>query len=409
MGHLELEIALNDEQKAMVATARKFAMEVLRPAGIALDKLGPEEVVRNDSVLWGVYKKYHELGFHKLIIPKALGGLEIAPLSWTLTIEQLAYGDAGLCESLACSIVPFLLSAAFGGPGLQNYVRDYCNDKTGKMVGCFAFTEPDHGSDWVLAAQPGMADPKFAPSVRAVRKGSEYVITGQKSAFISNGPIATHALLILNLDTSKGMRGTGIAFLPLDLPGISRGKPLDKLGLRSYPQGALIFDEVKIPENMMMIANPEDGFKTQQWILTPAGELLSSINTGLAQAAFDEALNYAKVRIQGGKPIINHQSIGLKLFKMFSMIESARAYARRVALYNAANPPGSAMHAQSSKVYCTEAAFKVTSEAMQILGAYGLSKEYPVEKMFRDARAGMIGEENNALSLVGASYLAGEQ
>lgn len=409
MGHLELEIALNDEQKAMVATARKFAMEVLRPAGIALDKLGPEEVVRNDSVLWGVYKKYHELGFHKLIIPKALGGLEIDPLSWTLTIEQLAYGDAGLCESLACSIVPFLLSAAFGGPGLQNYVRDYCNDKTGKMVGCFAFTEPDHGSDWVLAAQPGMADPKFAPSVRAVRKGSEYVITGQKSAFISNGPIATHALLILNLDTSKGMRGTGIAFLPLDLPGISRGKPLDKLGLRSYPQGALIFDEVKIPENMMMIANPEDGFKTQQWILTPAGELLSSINTGLAQAAFDEALNYAKVRIQGGKPIINHQSIGLKLFKMFSMIESARAYARRVALYNAANPPGSAMHAQSSKVYCTEAAFKVTSEAMQILGAYGLSKEYPVEKMFRDARAGMIGEENNALSLVGASYLAGEQ
>lgn len=409
MGHLELEIALNDEQKAMVATARKFAMEVLRPAGIALDKLGPEEVVRNDSVLWGVYKKYHELGFHKLIIPKALGGLEIDPLSWTLTIEQLAYGDAGLCESLACSIVPFLLSAAFGGPGLQNYVRDYCNDKTGKMVGCFAFTEPDHGSDWVLAAQPGMADPKFAPSVRAVRKGSEYVITGQKSAFISNGPIATHALLILNLDTSKGMRGTGIAFLPLDLPGISRGKPLDKLGLRSYPQGALIFDEVKIPENMMMIANPEDGFKTQQWILTPAGELLSSINTGLAQAAFDEALKYAKVRIQGGRPIINHQSISLKLFKMFSMIESARAYARRVALYNAANPPGSAMHAQSSKVYCTEAAFKVTSEAMQILGAYGLSKEYPVEKMFRDARAGMIGEENNALSLVGASYLAGEQ
>lgn len=408
MGHLELDVTLTDEQKAVVATARKFAMEVLRPAGVELDRLHPEDVVKDDSVLWNVYRKYHELGFHKLIIPKALGGLEIDPLSWTLTIEQLAYGDAGLCESLACSIVPFLLTAAFGSADTQRYVREFCNDTTGKMVGCFAFTEPDHGSDWVLAAQPGMADPKLAPSVRAVRKGSEYVITGQKSAFISNGPIATHALLILNLDTSRGMRGTGIAFLPLDLPGISRSKPLDKLGLRSYPQGAIIFDEVKIPESMMLIADPEVGFKTQQWILTPAGELLSSINTGLAQAAFDEAQKYAKVRVQGGKPIIEHQSIRLKLFKMFSMIESARAYARRVALYNAANPPGSAMHAQSSKVYCTEAAFKVTSEAMQILGAYGLTKEYPIEKMFRDARAGMIGEENNALSLVGASYLAGE-
>lgn len=173
-------------------------------------------------------------------------------------------------------------------------------------------------------------------------------------------------------------------------------------------QGATIFDEVKIPENMMIIPDPEQGFRTQQWILTPAGELLSSVNTGLAQAALDEALAYAKVRVQGGKPIIENQGIKLKLFEMFSIVESARAYSRRVALHNAANPPGSAMHAQSSKVYCTETAFKVTTEVMQILGAYGLSKEYPIEKMFRDARAGMIGEENNALSLVGASYLAGE-
>jgi alkylation response protein AidB-like acyl-CoA dehydrogenase len=408
MGYLELDGTLNEEQKAMVAMAKKFAMEVLRPAGIALDKVGPEDVACKESVLWDVYGKYHELGFHRLIIPKALGGLEIDPLTWTLIVEQLGYGDAGLCESLACSIVPFLLTAAFGGASTQGYVREYCNDVTGKIVGCFAFTEPDHGSDWVLAGQPRMDGPKTCPTVRAVRRGADYVITGQKSAFISNGPIATHVLLILNVDTSRGMQGTGIAFLPLDLPGISRGKPLDKLGLRSYPQGAIIFDEVKIPEHMMIIPDPEQGFRTQQWILTPAGELLSAMNTGLAQAALDEAIAYAKIRIQGGKPIIEHQSIKLKLFNMFSMVESARAYSRRVALHNSANPPGSAAHALSSKVYCTETAFKVTSEAIQILGAYGLSKEYPVEKMFRDARAGMIGEENNALSLVGASYLAGE-
>jgi alkylation response protein AidB-like acyl-CoA dehydrogenase len=140
----------------------------------------------------------------------------------------------------------------------------------------------------------------------------------------------------------------------------------------------------------------------------PCRELLSSINTGLAQAALDEALAYAKVRVQGNNPIIEHQSIELKLFHMFTMVESERAYSRRVAQYSTSNTPGSAMHAQASKVYCTQTAFKVASEAMQVFGRYGLSREYPVVKMFRDARAGMIGAENNALSLVGASLLAGE-
>jgi alkylation response protein AidB-like acyl-CoA dehydrogenase len=403
----EMGIALDAEQKAMVETAGRFAMEVMRPAGIELDRLKSGDVVAKDSVLWSVYRKYHELGFHKLIIPKALGGLEIDPLTWNLIVEQLGYGDAGICESLACSLVPFLLAAVFGTDEMHELVRDYCSDTAARMIGCFAFTEPDHGSDWVLAAQSDFDNSEIVPSVIARREGGEYIISGQKSAFISNGPIATHALLIVCLDKSRGMRGTGIALLPLDLPGVSRGKPLDKLGLRSYAQGALIFDEVRIPEKWMLIADPEKGFQTQQWILTPACELLSAVNTGLAQAAFDEALKYAGVRVQGGKPIVEHQSINLKLFKMLTMIESARSYSRRVALHNAANPPGSAMHALSSKVYCTETAFTVASEAIQIFGGYGLSKEYPIEKMFRDARAGMIGEENNALSLAGGSYLSG--
>jgi len=407
--HFQLDAQLNDEQKALLETAARFAMEVMRPAGIALDKLGPEEVASKDSVLWNVYRKYHELGFHRLIIPKALGGLEIDPLSWILIVEQLGYGDAGLCESLVCSVVPFLLTAIHGGPEMHHWVQKYCDDTKAEMVGCWAFTEPDRGSDWVTAGDPVFDDAKLAPAVRATKNGDGYVINGRKSDFISNGPIATHAAVMLNIDRSKGMRGTGIAFLPLDLPGVSRGKPLSKLGLRSYPQGAIVFDDVRIPARNMIVADTDVGFGTQQWLLlTAAGELLSCLNTGLAQAAFDEALKYAKVRVQGGKPIIEHQSIKLKLFRMLTSIESARSYSRRVALHNAANPPGSSIHATSSQVYCTETAFNVASEAIQILGGYGLSKEYPVEKMFRDARAGMIGEENNALSLAVASYLAGE-
>lgn len=405
MDSLKLEATLNSEQKAMIETAKRFAREVMRPAGIELDKMDARAVMEKSSALWSVYRNYHELGFHRLIIPKALGGLEIDPLTWTLIVEQLGYGDAGLCESLACSLVPFLLAAVFGGPEARNWVQAYCNDTRGSMIGCFAFTEPDHGSDWVLAAQEDFDTPEFAPTVRAVREGSEYIINGQKSAFISNGPIATHALVMLCVDCSKGMQGTGIALLPLDLPGISRSAPLDKMGLRTYPQGALIFDDVQIPASMMLFAEPDEGFKTQQWILTPACELLSSMSIGLAQAAFDEACRYAGVRIQGGKPIIGHQSIGLKLFKMLTRLESARAYSRSVVRYNAANPPGSAGHALSSKVYCTETAFKVASDAMQIHGGYGLSREFAVEKLFRDARAGMIGEENNALSLAGISFL----
>ncbi len=405
MGCLELKVVLNHEQNAMVEAAKKFANEVMRPAGVELDRMDSESIVEKTSLLWSVYRRYHELGFHKSIIPKALGGLEIDSLTWTLIIEQLGYGDAGLCESLACSLVPFLMGAVFGGPRAQDLVKAYCDDAEGGMVGCFAFTEPDHGSDWVLAAQKEFDNPACAPSVRAVRKGNEFVINGQKSDFISNGPIATHTVLFLCVDQQKGMQGTGIALIPLDLPGISRGKPLDKLGLRTYPQGALFFEDVTIPEEMMLFSDPEEGFNTQQWFLTPACELLSSISVGLAQAAFDEALKYAKERIQGGKPIIEHQSIALKLFNMFTQIETARAHSRRVSQHNAANPPGSAAHALSSKVYCTETAFKVAGEAMQILGGYGISKEYPVEKMFRDARVGMIGEENNALSLAGTSFL----
>ena len=161
----EMGIALDAEQKAMVETAGRFAMEVMRPAGLELDKLAPGDVIDRNSRLWSVYRKYHELGFHKLIIPKALGGLEIDPLTWTLIVEQLGYGDAGICESLACSLVPFLLAAVFGTDDMHELVRDYCNDKDAKMIGCFAFTEPDHGSDWVLAAQSG-----FDAQVRYARR-----------------------------------------------------------------------------------------------------------------------------------------------------------------------------------------------------------------------------------------------
>jgi alkylation response protein AidB-like acyl-CoA dehydrogenase len=285
-------------------------------------------------------------------------------------------------------------------------VRDYVEDTDAEIIGCWAITEPDHGSDWILGADPVMENPKTAPSLKAVLKGDEYILNGQKSAWVSNGTIATHATLHVCLDPSKGMHGTGIAVIPLDLPGITRGKPLNKLGQRPLNQGEIFFEEVKIPKKYMVFADPAATLGVVQMILTAANSGMATSFSGLAQAAFDLALDYAKERVQGGVPIIEHQNIKLKLFNMFKKVEAARAYVRRLAAYNSVNPPGSPQHAIAGKILSTETAVQVAAEAIQIYGGNGLSKEYPIEKIYRDAKASMIEDgENSALALTGATFL----
>jgi alkylation response protein AidB-like acyl-CoA dehydrogenase len=400
----DLDIKLTFEQKNIRDTVRKYGSEVLRPAGIELDKLpNPADVTAEGSIFWDVYKRYRELDLHKITIPKTVGGMagDLDPMSLILTLEEMGYADSGLAISFGVDSMPFALAALSPDPELQGWARDYCEDTKAELVGCWAVTEPDHGSDWVLAHTGETRDPKIIPTVKADLKGDEYIIKGQKSAWISNGTIATHASLLVCLDPAKGMQGTGVAVVRLDLPGISRGKPLDKIGQRPLNQGEIFFDDVKIPKSWMVVPDPAllEGFREVSLAQVNGG--MGIIFGGLAKAAFDEAFRYSKERIQGGKPIFEHQNIKLKLFKMFSMVESTRALTRRMALYNAVNYPPSAPHAVASKVLATECAFKVASEAIQIFGGYGLSKEFPVEKMFRDARASMIEDGvNEALALV---------
>ena len=253
----------------------------------------------------------------------------------------------------------------------------------------------------------GGDDPRCGPSVTGVLKGDEYIINGQKSAWVSNGTIATHAVLHVGLDPFRGMMGQGLALLPLDLPGVSRGKPLDKIGQRSLNQGEIIFEDVRMPKDYMVIT-PDLGIMEAmgETILAGANGGMAIVFAGLAKAAYDVAHDYARERVQGGVPIIEHQNIKLKLFRMFTLVEAARAAARRMALYNAVNLPPSGAHAVACKCFSTETAFQVASEAIQILGGNGLSKEYPIEKMFRDARASMIEDGvNESLSLRAFEYL----
>ena len=406
MTYREIDVDLNDEQIALRDTVRKFGAEVMRPAGIELDKLhDPSDVIAEDSVLWDVIKKHREIGLHKRNIPKALGGMmeDVDPMSGLLIGEEMGYADAGLAISLGASGMPFWLASMFPHPRIQEMAHAYVEDSKGELNGCWAITEPDHGSDWIMRND----DPKCGPSVRGVLKGDEYIVNGEKSSWVSNGTFATHAVFHVGLDPSKGMEGQGLALIPLDLPGISRGKPLDKIGQRPLNQGSIIFEDARIPKDYMVIT-PESGIMegAGETILAGANGGMGVVFAGLAKAAFDEAFKYTRERIQGGVPIIEHQNIRLKLFKMFTMVEAARAAARRMTMYNAVNQPPSAAHAVACKCFSTETAFQVASEAIQILGGYGLTREYPIEKMFRDARASMIEDGvNETLSLAAVEYL----
>jgi alkylation response protein AidB-like acyl-CoA dehydrogenase len=230
------------------------------------------------------------------------------------------------------------------------------------------------------------------------------VIRGQKAAWVSNATIAHIAVLFCTVDQSQGFRGGGVFLVPLDLPGISRPRPLDKLGQRSLNQGEIFFDDVRIPARYMAVG-PEAYSIALETLLAHANAAMGQLFVGVARASVEHAIAYAKERVQGGMPIFEHQSVKSRLFKMFMQFEAARSLARRVALYNASSPP-LVQYSIASKVFCTNTAFEVASDAVQIFGGNGLSREYPIEKLLRDARASMIEDGcNEVLGLLAATKL----
>lgn len=404
--YTDLNKELTAEQKSIKEETHKFAAEVLRPASIELDKLSPEEVIAEGSVYWEVFRKAYELGYHKAALPEALGGAAMSPLTRHIYTEEMAWGSADFAISLGVTSFPFGFAAMSGNPDLiREVVTPFTEDREGKYIGCWAITEPQHGSDSLIIGTEYFRDPKAAFECIARLDGDEWVIKGQKSAWVVNGTVATHACTFLGIDSSRGMAGGGVAIIPLDLPGVSKGKPLDKLGQRALNQGEIFFDDVRIPKSYMLTEPAGYPFIIDN-VLAGANAFMGATFTGLARAAFEEALAYCKQRIQGGKPITEHQLVQKKLFDMFIKVESARALSRAALVYNATTSPPATQYSIAAKVYCTQAAFEVASDAVQLFGGYGLTKELPVEKFFRDARASMIEDgTNEVLSLAGARKL----
>jgi alkylation response protein AidB-like acyl-CoA dehydrogenase len=397
----DIDAGLTEEMKEVRDTVHSFAADVLRPAATELDAMSdPADAIAPGSIYWDVVKKYEQLGIGD---PSHYGD-DLSPseraLLHSVVLEELAWGDVGLCISLELrdTIAPW--AQGFG----RNEAYEYFAKR--KDIGCLALTEPDHGSNHVAFTEPIFNDPSVRPSCRARREGDEWVINGQKAAWVSNGPIATAAALFCTLEDSNDGIAGGVAFLvPLELPGVSRGKPLDKLGQRTLPQGELFFEDVRVPDDFKLIEGPDSYGAVWEMVLTLANNAMGQQFVGVARAAYDHALAYAKERVQGGVPIIQHQSVKSRLFNMFTKVEAARSLARRVAV--AHENGGVPFHyAATSKIFCTQTAFEVATDAVQIFGGNGLCREYPIEKIFRDARSSLIEDgENEVLGLMAGSRL----
>ncbi|MFQ5514460.1 MAG: acyl-CoA dehydrogenase family protein [Myxococcota bacterium] len=401
MARVDIDVGLSEQAQAARDSAHEFAEEVLRPAGVELDRLAdPAAVIAPDSVLWKVFERFRELGFDDLDGSDAVGDpIERARIRG-LVNEELGWGDAGLAIGLAVAGFHRIFAKMSGRPALM---ERFCDPRR-REIGCWAITEPAHGSDALSVTEPYFHDASLKPGCVSRRDGKEFVICGQKAAWVSNGTIATVAALFCTIEPSRGFEGGGVALVPLDLPGVSRGRPLDKLGQRALNQGEIFFDEVRIPADYMVVG-AEHYADVVQAVLTLANASMGTIFVGVARRAFELALEYAKERVQGGVPIFEHQSVRARLFRIFARVEAARSLARRVLLYNTTSPP-LLQYSIAAKVFCTTTAFEAASDALQIFGGNGLSREYPIEKLLRDARASMIEDGcNELLSLLGAAKL----
>jgi acyl-CoA dehydrogenase len=362
-----VSFALTDEQKALRALAREFAEKEIRPRAADYDEHSthPADVIA----------MAHELGLMNAHIPAELGGPELSGFDGMLIGEELSWGCAGIAVSIVgnvLGIVPLLIA------GTDEQRRRFVAPLVDEPLLCsFALTEPNAGSD--------------VSGIRttATRQGDEYVISGSKM-FITNAGHAAWLVVFASTDKTKGHRGLSAFVVPTDLDGVVVERHLDKMGQRATDTSAVAFQEVRVPaENRL--GEEGDGFKIAMRTLdfTRPGTAAGAV--GVAQAAYDYAVAYAKERVQFGQPIAMHQGVNFLVADMATEIEAARLLVWQAAWLH---DQGKRATLQSSyaKRFAADTAMKVTTDAVQIFGGYGYIKEYPVEKLMRDAKLFQIYE-----------------
>jgi alkylation response protein AidB-like acyl-CoA dehydrogenase len=389
------ETPLSEEESAVQSGVHRFARDVLRPLGAELDKLTAEEVVAPGSRYWSLFTEYAQLGLDPAMLLELPP--EVAVRMESLIGEELGWGDAGLAVSLTVAAFPMQMAAIVGNPELVGLCQG--------RIGCWMITHPDKGSDVTMvdvtrelpAGQPGNKGNMWGRI-----QGDEIVINGQCSAWVSNGAVAQVALGYISAEYEDGFFAPDgnpygmAAIIPLDLPGVSRGKPLDKIGQRALPQGEIYFDNVRIPKRFA-VALKDDyyGNMTSAW--SYAGTHMAQVFTGVARAGFELALQYCHERKQGGKALVDHQLTRYRLGDMLRRVELCRSVARRSLAFARLSPATHPYVTAAGKVTVTQEAMKVIDEAFQLFGGAGTSREYPIEKLFRDARAALIEDGENTI------------
>jgi len=398
-----VDFELTKTQHHIISAAREFGKEMIHPAEVALDKLAdPKEVFTSDQ-FWEVMAKAFELGFSKMALPEEFGGMGLDAQTTGMVWEELARWGPGFATTwMPGAIVPQLIT--FLAPDnkklVETFVIPYCEDNTGSQISAWCSSEPEIGSDG-----KNYDDVNVCHHTTATRDNGDYIISGAKSDFPSNGGIANSYIVFACIDPSLGIKGSGTFIVPAHAQGLKKGEPLDKIGLRVLDQSAVFFDHVRIPEDYLIFPCGEDYPMLHNAIITVGNLAVGYVAVGVMRAAYEYALEHAKNRVQWGKPIFEHQLIAKKLFNCYQAIETARALLWKGSWLSAKAFPGDLKTSIAAKVYATEQAVFHTAEMVEVFGAYGLSKEYPVEKYSRDAKLLKIMDGTNETLLIKAASL----
>lgn len=368
-----MDFALNEEKLELQEMVREFVEKEITPYAAEMDA---ENHMRD-----GLIDKANEMGLLNVIVPEELDGPGLDSISVATIYEELGKGCAGVATSLAANslaTVPVLLA------GTDEQKKMYCDILNNGGLAAFALTEPGAGSD------------AGGVSTRAVHNKEEgtYTLNGTKM-FITNGGLAEIFLVFANTRKTGGIRGLTAFIVPKDTPGFSVGKKENKMGIRPSNTTELVLQDVVIPESYR-VGREGEGFRIAMNTLDSARPFVGAVSVGIAQAALDYAVKYAKERRQFGQPIASFQMVQGMLADMAMKVETARLMVQKACWMRDQGMEFS-KEAAMAKCYAADTAMQVTTDAVQVMGGYGYTKEYPVEKMMRDAKIMQIYEGTNQI------------
>jgi len=367
----KMEFVLTAEQESIRKMVRDFAEKSIAPSAAERDE---KELFSRE-----IFDQMGELGFLGLPYPEEYGGAGSDFLSYAIAVEEISRicGSTGIGLSVHTSLCAWPIFNYGTEEQKQKYLRPLAE---GVKLGAFGLTEPNAGTDVANA------------STTAVRDGDYYLLNGTK-VFNTNGGEAEIEVIIASTNKAAGIKGMSAFIVEKGTPGLSFGKKEVKMGIRSSVQREVIMENCRVPAGNLL-GKEGDGFKIAMTTLDGGRIGVAAQAVGLAQGALEAAIKYAKQRIQFGKPIASNQAISFKLADMATKVDAARFLTYRAA-YNKSRHLPYSKEAAMAKMFASDVAMEVTTDAVQVYGGYGFSREYPVERLMRDAKITQIYEGTN--------------